>query len=82
MRRIKDKIKKTTKIIIMAISIIIALYVGVWVMFAGGIIQIINGISPLNGTDIAIGILKIIFCEIAGLIPIVGFGICELVERI
>ena len=66
------------KVIIMITSIVLGLYVGIWVMLAGGIMQIINGINPLNGLDIAIGICRIVFCEIAGLIPAVGFFIAGL----
>ena len=66
------------KVIIMITSIVLGLYVGIWVMLAGGIMQIINGINPLNGLDITIGICRIVFCEIAGLIPAVGFFIAGL----
>ncbi len=49
-------------------------------MFIGGIIQIINGINPLNGIEIAIGICKIVFCEIAVLMPMAGFFIAGILE--
>ena len=65
--------KNILQVLIIAISIILGLYVGVWLMFAGGIIQIINGINPLNRLDVAIGICRIVFCEIGGLIPVAGF---------
>lgn len=58
--------------LIIIASILAGLYVGIWVMFAGGIIQIINSLNPVNAVGIATGILKIIFCEMAGLITIIG----------
>ncbi|MGN0992853.1 MAG: hypothetical protein ACI4PE_02935 [Bacilli bacterium] len=41
-------------------------------MFYGGIIQIINGINPLDAIAIATGICKIVFCEVAIVIPCIG----------
>lgn len=49
-------------------------------MLAGGIIQIVNGLNPLNGVEIAVGVLKILFCEVAGLIPCIGLGIVALLN--
>lgn len=68
-----------SKVIFIA-SIILGLYVGVWLMFVGGIIQIINAINPLNSMAIAIGICKIVFCEIATLIPFIGYAIAIFLE--
>ncbi len=72
--------KRLAQILIVVGTIIIGLYVGIWLMFAGGIIQIINNINPLNGVQIAIGIVRVTFCEIAGLIPVVGFFIAGILE--
>lgn len=66
--------RNLSKVIFVA-SIILGLYVGIWVMFVGGIVQIINSINPLNSMDIAIGICKIVFCEIATFIPFLGYVI-------
>ena len=73
--------KRFLQSIIIIASIILGLYVGIWVMFAGGIIQIINGINPLNAIEITIGICKVLFCEIAGLIPIAGLLIAGALEE-
>ena len=73
--------RKILQILIIIASIILGLYVGIKVMFIGGIIQIVNGINPLNGLDIAIGICKVVFCEIAGLIPMAGFFIANLLDE-
>lgn len=64
--------KKILGILIIIATIILGAYVGIWVMLVGGIIQIVNSINPVNGMGIAIGIIKILFCEIAGLIPYIG----------
>lgn len=48
-------------------------YLGLYVMLYGGIVQIINGINPLSACDIALGILRVLFCEI-GIFP-VWFGV-------
>lgn len=61
--------------IVIIVSILIGLYIGVYIMFYGGIVQIINSINPLNGVGIATGICKIIFCELAGIIPIFGITV-------
>lgn len=72
--------RKILQVLIVVGSIILGLYVGIWLMLAGGITQIINGLNPLNGIQIAIGICKIVFCEIAGLIPVAGFFIAGILE--
>lgn len=73
--------KKIISVLIIIISILLGLYVGVWLLFAGGIIQIVNSINPLNGGGIALGIVKIIFCEIAVVIPVIGFGIASVINK-
>lgn len=73
--------KKIISVLIIIISISLGLYVGVWLLFAGGIIQIVNSINPLNGGGIALGIVKIIFCEIAVVIPVIGFGIASVINN-
>lgn len=65
--------------LIIIIGIIFGLYIGLYYMLYGGIIQIIDGINPLNAKDIAIGILKVMFSEL-GVIPayiglIIGYSI-------
>lgn len=65
--------KKVLGILIAIIGVALGIYVGFWLMFVGGISQIINSINPVNGLGIAIGIAKIVFCEIGG--PIAWLGI-------
>lgn len=58
----------------------LGLYIGIYLMLIGGIVQIVNGINPLNGLEIAIGVCRIIFCEIAGFILVLGFFIAGIIE--
>ena len=44
-------------------------------MFIGGITQIVNSINPVNGLGIALGIARIVFCEIGGFIAWLGVAI-------
>lgn len=56
-------IGKILAILIFFAGIILGLWLGLWVMFIGGIEQIVDGINvePADGTDIAWGIVRIIF---------------------
>ncbi len=64
--------KRFLGIIIIIASWVLAAYVGIWLMLAGGIIQIINSLDPVSAVDIAVGAIKIIFCGSAALIAYVG----------
>ena len=52
----------------MVAGICFAVYVGLWLCFVGGIVQIVTAIqaSPVDGMDIAIGIVKIVGAGFAG----------------
>lgn len=67
--------KKVIGILIAIAGIILGIYVGIWLMLVGGIIQIVNSINPINGLGIALGILRIIFCEVGGFIAWLGIAI-------
>lgn len=75
---ILKKISTAIGWIIMVAGFLLGLWVALYLMFYGGIIQIINGINPLNAVAIATGICKIIFCEVAVVIPILGILIGSL----
>ena len=64
--------KKIIGILIVIVGIALGIYVGAWLMFIGGITQIVNSINPVNGLGIALGIARIVFCEIGGLIANLG----------
>lgn len=67
--------KKIIGILITIVGIALGIYVGVWLMFVGGIVQIINSINPTNGLGIALGIVRIVFCEVGVLIAWLGIAI-------
>lgn len=67
--------KKIIGILIAIAGIALGIYVGVWLMFVGGIVQIINSINPTNGLGIALGIVRIVFCEVGVLIAWLGIAI-------
>lgn len=67
--------KKIIGILIAIAGIALGIYVGVWLMFIGGIVQIVNSINPLNGLGIALGIVRIVFCEVGVLIAWLGIAI-------
>lgn len=64
--------KKTIGILIAIVGIALGIYVGIWLMLVGGITQIVNSINPVNGLGIALGIARIVFCEIGGFIAWLG----------
>lgn len=67
--------KKIIGILIAIVGIALGIYVSVWLMLAGGITQIVNSINLVNGLGIAFGIIRIVFCEIGGLIAWLGIVI-------
>ena len=67
--------KKIIGILIAIAGIALGIYVGAWLMFIGGITQIVNSINPVNGLGIALGIARIVFCEIGGFIAWLGVAI-------
>ncbi len=72
--------KSVLKVVLIIGSIALGLYVGIWLMLIGGIVQIVNGINPLNGLDIALGICRVLFCELAYFIPLVGISIAAVLD--
>ncbi len=72
---------KILRILIIITGILIGLWLGLYVMLYGGICQIIDGINPLNAKDIALGVIRILFCEI-GFIPFwLGFIVASTIEE-
>lgn len=65
---------KILGVLIIVLGIALGVYLGIYLLLFGGICQIINGISPLNAKEIAIGIVRVLFSEI-GMIPVYIFGV-------
>lgn len=55
-------------ILLVVLGIALGIYVGVWLMFVGGIVQIVKSIQAgiPDATVIAWGIVKIIFAGVVG----------------
>jgi hypothetical protein len=64
--------KKIIGILIAIVGIALGIYVGAWLMFIGGIMQIVNSINPVNVLGIELGIARIVFCEIGVIIANLG----------
>lgn len=49
-------------------GIILGLWLGIWVMFIGGIVQFINGVkaNPVDALALACGIARVIFAGFVG----------------
>ena len=57
------------------IGLVAGIFIGGYLMLYGGIVQIINAISPVNAGGIAIGIIKVLFSGLGFYIPFI-FGYC------
>lgn len=60
-------------ILLMVAGLALGLYVGVWLMFIGGIVQIIEAIkaSPVEALDIAIGAARVLGAGVVGMLTAV-----------
>lgn len=64
--------KKVFGVILMILSVVLGLYVGVWLCFIGGIIDVVNEIQSLiadksvDGVVVGWGVVKIIFSGFLG----------------
>lgn len=49
-------------------GIVLGLFVGIYVMLVGGIVQFVNGVTtdPVNAADIAWGIVRVALASFAG----------------
>lgn len=57
-------------ILLMVGGLVFGVYVGLWLCFIGGIVQIVEAVkaTPVSGLDIGIGITRIIFAGFAGML--------------
>jgi hypothetical protein len=57
-------------ILLVVLGVIFGLYIGVWILFVGGVVQISESMqsNPMQSYGIAMGFLKIIFASFVGLI--------------
>lgn len=59
---------------ILILFIFLSIYVGIWLMLVGGIVQLLNSINPIDSLGIALGITRIIFAKLT-LIIILKLGL-------
>ena len=74
--------KKIIGLLIILIGVITGIWLGLYVMLYGGIMQIIANINPIRASGLTMGIIRTIFCEI-GVIPayvglIVGYTVMNM----
>lgn len=64
-------------LILIVLGIFLGLYLGLYLMFIGGITQIVDAVQvdPVDGSDVAWGIVRIIFASAVGA---ASFWICVL----
>ncbi len=53
-------------LVLVIVGAVLGVYVGLYLMFVKGIIQIVNSINPLVPAGIAWGIVKVIFANLVG----------------
>lgn len=59
--------RKVLGVLIGIVGFAVAVYVGLWLMFVGGIVQVIDAVQddPVNGADVAWGVVRIVFASAA-----------------
>lgn len=57
---------KTLLFVFAACVLAFSIYLGIWVMFIGGIVQIAGAVQavPVATMPLALGIAKVVFCEV------------------
>lgn len=77
------KLRSILCILCMVLGVVLGIYVGLWILCVGGIVQIVNAaqMNPVDGFGIAIGILKFICSgEIGVLIAWLGFALGIMID--
>lgn len=69
MNRIKQTGNAALGLLIIVASVLLGVYVGGYLMFYGGIVQVIEAFqaTPISASDIAIGIIKVFFAGVGGI---------------
>jgi hypothetical protein len=60
--------KMALGLVLLVLSVAVGLWLGVCVMFIGGVVQIINAVQvhPVHAIDIAVGLVRILGASIVG----------------
>ena len=69
---------KVLGILLIIAGVCLGLYLGVWVMLIGGIIQVVHGVTsdPVSAKDIAFGIARFV---LAGVTGVITFYVCAVI---
>lgn len=80
--------RKLAGVALILLGVVLGLYVGLYLMFIGGIVQIVGafGKDPISGWDIAWGIVRVIFSGAVGegcalFVAILGAAMCDSSRR-
>ena len=77
------KLRRFLSILCMILGVALGIYVGLWLLCIGGMVQIMNAtqMNPIDGFSIAMGILKIICSgDVGTIIAWIGFIIGTLID--
>ena len=61
-----EKIKVVLGVVLVIVGALLGLYLGGYVMFFGGLIQIFTHITPVDGLEIAAGIIRVVLASVVG----------------
>jgi len=53
-------------IVLIVTGIAVGLYLGVWVMFIGGITQILQSLNPVIPVEVGVGVFRILAASLVG----------------
>jgi hypothetical protein len=72
---------KVLGILLIIVGAILGIYLGVWVMLIGGIIQFVHGLQadPVSAKDVAFGIARFV---LAGVTGVLAFWICAIIGAV
>ena len=77
------KLRRFLSILCMILGVALGIYVGLWLLCIGGIVQIVNAeqMNPIDGFSSAIGVLKLICSgEVGVIIAWIGFIIGVMID--
>ena len=58
------------------LGLILALYLGIWVLFIGGIVQVINAVKEdVNALLITLGLLRMVSASVVGFFTFLFIGV-------
>lgn len=68
--------RKILGVVIGVVGVALAVYVGLWLMFVGGISQIVDAVQeePVSGADVAWGVVRVVFAGAATTFTLYGVG--------